>query len=240
MMPRVRSMNAYQHFSDFDKSRIVVYRDRGLSHRIIATLIVRDVMTVSRILIRWVQDGNTKRRTVSQPAITSSCENRHVIRRALMDHAATSRALSQELGSFGRQQMFARTFRRRLHQHGLSARRPWLRLHLTLHHRQEYLQWFCLQSQDVHIRVWWHHGGRTLAAYIRHRHTGPSPGVMLCDILRFSRIMHDCMMPVLYGPSFIQTMLGCCPGLYVHQISREQMVNGCRATGSSKYGTHYG
>ncbi|GFV40785.1 hypothetical protein TNCV_60181 [Trichonephila clavipes] len=63
-----------------------------------------------------------------------------------------------------------RTIRRRLQQHGLSARRPWLRLPLKLHLRQERLQWcdqrriwvpelqdvvfsgeskFCLQHQDV-------------------------------------------------------------------------------------------
>ncbi|GFT22041.1 uncharacterized protein TNCV_3271061 [Trichonephila clavipes] len=38
----------------------------------------------------------------------------HVTRIALMDRATTSRALSQELGSFARQQVFAQTVRRRL------------------------------------------------------------------------------------------------------------------------------
>ncbi|GFW82627.1 uncharacterized protein TNCV_3491991 [Trichonephila clavipes] len=94
-----------------------------------------------------------------------------------MDRAATSRALSQELGSFARQQVSARTVRRSLLQHGLSARRPWLRLLLTLHHRQESLQWFCLQHQDGRIRVRWHRGEHTLAACIWHRHTGPSLGM---------------------------------------------------------------
>ncbi|GFX69401.1 hypothetical protein TNCV_1547321 [Trichonephila clavipes] len=60
---------------------------------------------------------------------------------ALMDRAATSRTLSQELKLFSRQQVSARIFRRRLQQHEPSARRPWLRLSLTLHHRQERLQW---------------------------------------------------------------------------------------------------
>ncbi|GFX16317.1 uncharacterized protein TNCV_4705681 [Trichonephila clavipes] len=60
-------------------------------------------MTVSRIYNRWAQDGNTERRTASQrPPITSSREDRHVTCMALMDRAATSRALSQELGSFAR------------------------------------------------------------------------------------------------------------------------------------------
>ncbi|GFT01772.1 uncharacterized protein TNCV_4205781 [Trichonephila clavipes] len=58
-------------------------------------------MTVSRIWYRWVKDGNTERRTGSlRPPIISSREDRHVTRIALMDRTATSRALSQELGSF--------------------------------------------------------------------------------------------------------------------------------------------
>ncbi|GFW28287.1 hypothetical protein TNCV_4639541 [Trichonephila clavipes] len=50
---------------------------------------------------------------------------------ALMDHAATSRALSQELGSLAKQQMSSQTVRQRLQQYGFFARRPWLRLLLT-------------------------------------------------------------------------------------------------------------
>ncbi|GFU47636.1 HTH_Tnp_Tc3_2 domain-containing protein [Trichonephila clavipes] len=63
-----------------------------------------------------------------RPPITNSREDRHVTRKDLLDCAATSQALSQELGSFARQQVSARTVRRRLLQHGLSARRLPLRL----------------------------------------------------------------------------------------------------------------
>ncbi|GFV63946.1 transposable element Tcb1 transposase [Trichonephila clavipes] len=38
---------------------------------------------------------------------------------------------------------------------------------------------FCLQHQDRSIHVWLHRGKRTLTTCIRHRHTSPSPGVML-------------------------------------------------------------
>ncbi|GFU44035.1 hypothetical protein TNCV_4963481 [Trichonephila clavipes] len=41
-MPCVRSRNAYQHVSDFDKGRIVAYRDCGLSYRNIAARVLRD------------------------------------------------------------------------------------------------------------------------------------------------------------------------------------------------------
>ncbi|GFU16392.1 HTH_Tnp_Tc3_2 domain-containing protein [Trichonephila clavipes] len=63
------------------------------------------------------RDGNTERRAGSQrPPITSSREDRHATRMALMECAATSRSLSQKLGSFARQQVSARTFQRRLLQ----------------------------------------------------------------------------------------------------------------------------
>ncbi|GFY34945.1 HTH_Tnp_Tc3_2 domain-containing protein [Trichonephila clavipes] len=76
-------------------------------------------MTVNRIWNRWVQDGNMERCAGSQqPPITSSREDTHITLMALMDHAATSRALSQEWGSFARQQVSARTVQRRLLQLG--------------------------------------------------------------------------------------------------------------------------
>ncbi|GFU07343.1 transposable element Tcb1 transposase [Trichonephila clavipes] len=110
---------------------------------------------------------------------------------AFSDRAAPSRALSRELGSFARPKVSTQTVQRCLPQHGPSARGPWQRLPLTLHHRQERLQWcdqrrtwtpkcpdvifldesrFSLQHQDCRIRVWWHRGERTLAVRILHRH----------------------------------------------------------------------
>ncbi|GFX17127.1 HTH_Tnp_Tc3_2 domain-containing protein [Trichonephila clavipes] len=133
-MPRVRSKNAHQHVSDFDKGRKVerVPGLCGLSYRSIVARVCRDSMTVSRIWNRGVQDGNTERHSGSQmPSITNSREDRHITRMALMDSAATPQCLRQEFS----RQVSARIIRRRLQQLGLSARRPWLRLHLKLHHR---------------------------------------------------------------------------------------------------------
>ncbi|GFU64631.1 hypothetical protein TNCV_138801 [Trichonephila clavipes] len=59
---------------------------------------------------------------------------------ALMDHAVTTQAPNQELRSFARQQMSAQTVQRHLQQYGLLAWRSWLRLLLTLHHRQEHAE----------------------------------------------------------------------------------------------------
>ncbi|GFV41738.1 HTH_Tnp_Tc3_2 domain-containing protein [Trichonephila clavipes] len=98
-MPCVSSTNIYQHISDFDKGQIVAYRECGLSQRSIAASVGRDPMVVSRTWNRWVQNGNTERRTGSQrPFIPSSREERHVTRTPLMDRTPSSRALSQELG----------------------------------------------------------------------------------------------------------------------------------------------
>ncbi|GFS51842.1 HTH_Tnp_Tc3_2 domain-containing protein [Trichonephila clavipes] len=70
-----------------------------------------------------------ERRDGSQrPPITNSLKDRHVTLMALMNCAATSRALNQELGSFA-EQVSARTVRRRFQQHGLSVWRPWLGLY---------------------------------------------------------------------------------------------------------------
>ncbi|GFS84434.1 hypothetical protein TNCV_4606231 [Trichonephila clavipes] len=71
---------------------------------------------------QWPQDSNsqlvdhksvtmTTRLPRSFNKLKSSREDSHVTRMALMDHAAPSRALSQELGSFTRQQVSARTVR---------------------------------------------------------------------------------------------------------------------------------
>ncbi|GFY30822.1 hypothetical protein TNCV_3119821 [Trichonephila clavipes] len=79
-MPRVRSRNACQHVSDFDKGLIVAYWDCGLSYHSIAAKVLRDPtdcqqnMESNRI---WNQDSNTERRTESQqPPIAMSLNNR--------------------------------------------------------------------------------------------------------------------------------------------------------------------
>ncbi|GFY07285.1 uncharacterized protein TNCV_5084721 [Trichonephila clavipes] len=40
--------------------------------------------------------------------------------------------------------------------------------------------------QDGRIRIWWHRGERTVAACIRHRRTGPSPGVTIRDAIGYA------------------------------------------------------
>ncbi|GFX43441.1 transposable element Tcb1 transposase [Trichonephila clavipes] len=118
----------------------------------------------------------------------------------LMDRASTLQILSQAMGSLGRQQVSARTVRRRLQQHGLLARRSWLWLSWTLHYRRSIFNGvindkprrtygeisffadksrFCLQHQYGTIRVFRHLSEHILAACIRFRHTGLSSGVIV-------------------------------------------------------------
>ncbi|GFU90813.1 uncharacterized protein TNCV_5033831 [Trichonephila clavipes] len=97
---------------------------------------------------------------------------------ALLCRIATSGAMSQEWGSFVGQQVSSRTVQRRLQQHGLSARRSWLRLPLQLHQDRSH--------QDGRIHVWRYRGEHTLTACIRHRHTSPSPDVMVWGTIGYT------------------------------------------------------
>ncbi|GFW95790.1 transposable element Tcb1 transposase [Trichonephila clavipes] len=93
-----------------------------------------------------------------------------------------------------------RTIRRRLQQSRLSARRTLLGLQLTQNHRRLRHQWcderrmwaaewnevvftdesrICLQLHDGRIPVWMHRGERMLNSCVIHRHTGPSPDIMV-------------------------------------------------------------
>ncbi|GFY23879.1 HTH_Tnp_Tc3_2 domain-containing protein [Trichonephila clavipes] len=94
--------------------------------------------------------GSERRAGSQRPPITSSRKDKHVTLMALMDRAAMSSAPSQELGSFARKQVSAQTVQRRLQQHGLQTRRVWLRIRLTLHHRQERLQWWDQRRTSEH------------------------------------------------------------------------------------------
>ncbi|GFX84300.1 transposable element Tcb1 transposase [Trichonephila clavipes] len=150
--------------------QIAAYQDYGLSYSRNAARVGRDPMTVGRKWNRLVQDGNTERcARFQRPPITSSKEE-HVTRITLMDRAATSRALSQELGHL--------LDKKHLHEQFTAT---W-----NLSSESMTVATFDAASQtgafslyqDSRIYVWRHRGERTLAVCIPHRHTGLSPGVM--------------------------------------------------------------
>lgn len=200
-MPRRKHRSFFDQVSEFDRGRIVAYRDCGLSFREIGSRVGRNLTTVMRICDRWMQEGTTDRRVRSHPPrCTTSRDDRQIVRMAVTDRSATSRTLAQHIQSVTHHPVSARTIRRRLQQSGLSARRPLLCLPLTLNHRRLRRQWcderrmwtaewneivftdesrFCLQHHDGRIRVWRHRGERMLNSCVMHRHTGPAPGIMV-------------------------------------------------------------
>ena len=108
---------------------MVTYRYCSLSYCNTAARVCRDSMNTCRIWNRRVQEGHTKHCAVfQQPTITNNRESKRLAHMALMDRTAPSRAFSQEIGSYARQQVPWGTVRLRLQQQRLSARWPCLRL----------------------------------------------------------------------------------------------------------------
>ncbi|GFX66824.1 transposable element Tcb1 transposase [Trichonephila clavipes] len=174
-MPCRKQLSAFDKVSEFDRGRIVAYRDCGLSFREIGSRVGRNQTAVTRMCDRWRQEGTTDQRDRSHPPqCTTSRQDRQICLRVPFD-AVYSRA-------------------------GLSARRPLLGLPLTQIHRRlrrqrcdERRMWaakwkevvftdesrICLHHHDGRIRVWRHRGERMLNSCVMHHHTGPSLGIMV-------------------------------------------------------------
>ncbi|GFW60656.1 transposable element Tcb1 transposase [Trichonephila clavipes] len=139
---RERQRSAFDQVCEFDRGRIVAYRDCGLSFRQIGSRVGRNQSTVMRICDRWMQEGTRDRRRRSHlPQCTTSREDRHIVRIAMTDRSVTSRIVAQHIECVTHHSVSARTIRCRLQQSGLSARRPLLGLPLTQNHRRLRRQW---------------------------------------------------------------------------------------------------
>ncbi|GFX18281.1 transposable element Tcb1 transposase [Trichonephila clavipes] len=136
-MSRRKQPSAFDQVSEFDRGRIVAYRDCGLSFREIGSRVGRNQRTVMRICDRWMQEGTTDRRGQSHPPqCTILPEDRQIVHKAVTD-----RSVAQHIESVTHHSMFAGTIQRRLQQSGLSARRPLLGLPLMQNHRHLRRQW---------------------------------------------------------------------------------------------------
>ncbi|GFX40883.1 transposable element Tcb1 transposase [Trichonephila clavipes] len=208
-MSRRKYRSAFDQVSEFDRGRIVAYRERererdcGLSFRAIGSRVGRNQTTVMRICDRWMQEGTKDRRGRSHPLqCTTSREDRQIVHMEMMDSSVISRTVAQDIESVMHHSVSARTIRRRLQQSGLSARRPLLGLRLTQNHRRLRHQWcderrmwvaewsevvftdesrICLLHHDGRIRAWKHRGERMLKSCVMYRHTGPAPGIRICS-----------------------------------------------------------
>ncbi|GFX94860.1 transposable element Tcb1 transposase [Trichonephila clavipes] len=200
-MSRRKQQTAFDQISEFDRGRIVAYRDCGLSFREIDSRVGRNQTTVMRICDRWMQESTMDRRgQLHPPQCTTSREDRQIVRMAVTDRSVTSRTVAQHIESVTHHSVSARTIRQRLQQSGQSTRRPLLGLPLTQNHRCLRHQWcderrmwvaewnevvftdesrICLQHHDGQIRVWRHRGERMLNSCVMHCHTGPALGIMI-------------------------------------------------------------
>ncbi|GFY33253.1 transposable element Tc1 transposase [Trichonephila clavipes] len=229
-MSRRKQGSAFDQVSEFDRGRIVAYRDCRLSFRQIGSRITRNQTTVIRVWDRWNQEGTTDRHGRSHPLqCTISREDRQIVRRAVKDHSVSSRTVAQHIESVTYHSVSARTIRRRLQQSGLSARRPLLGLPLRQNHRRLRQQWcderrmwvaewnevvftnesrICLQHHDGRIRVWRHRGERMLNSCVMHRHTGPVSDIMVWGGIGYhSRTPLVCIACTLNSQHYISEVL---------------------------------
>ncbi|GFX17864.1 transposable element Tcb1 transposase [Trichonephila clavipes] len=175
-MSCIKQRSAFDQVSDFDRGRIVAYRECGLSFRKVGSLVGRNQTTVMRICDRWMQEGTTDRSGQSHPP-QYHFTYRQIVRMAVTDHSVTSRTVAQHIEYVTHNPVSARTIRRCLQQSSLAARCPLLGLPLKQNHRRLRRQWcderrmweaewnenvftdesrICLQHHDGRIRVWRH------------------------------------------------------------------------------------
>ncbi|GFV99123.1 transposable element Tcb1 transposase [Trichonephila clavipes] len=137
VISRRKQRSAFDQVSEFDRGRIVAYRDCGLFFREIGSRVGRNQTTVMQIWDRWMQEDTMDRRGRSHlPQCTTSREDRQIVRMAVTDRSVTSRTVAQHIESVTHHSVSARTIRCRLQQSGLSARPPLLALPLTQNHRR--------------------------------------------------------------------------------------------------------
>ncbi|GFX43300.1 transposable element Tcb1 transposase [Trichonephila clavipes] len=141
-MSRRKQRSAFDQVYEFDRERIVFYRNCGLSFREIDSRVWRNQTTVMRICDRWRQEGTMDRRgRLHPPQCTTSREDRQIVHMAVTNRSVASRTIAQNNESVTHHSVLARTIRRRLQQSGLFARRPLLALPLTQNHRRLHRQW---------------------------------------------------------------------------------------------------
>ncbi|GFX16321.1 transposable element Tcb1 transposase [Trichonephila clavipes] len=97
---RRKQRSDFDQVSEFDRGRIVAYRDCGLSFREIGSRVGRNQTTVLRVCDHWMQKGTTDRRGRSHPPqCTTSREDRQIVRMAVSDRSVTSRTVTQHIES---------------------------------------------------------------------------------------------------------------------------------------------
>ncbi|GFT31991.1 transposable element Tcb1 transposase [Trichonephila clavipes] len=166
-MSRRKQQSAFDQVSEFDRGRIVAYRDRGLSFREYGSRVGRNQIIVMRICDRWMQEDTTDQRGRWLPPQCTTSLFARTIRRRLeqsglsVRHPLLGLPLTQN--------------HRRLRRQWCVERRMWAAEGNQVVFTNE--SRLCLQHHDDLIRVWRHRGERMLNSCVTHRHTGPAPGM---------------------------------------------------------------
>ncbi|GFU86604.1 transposable element Tcb1 transposase [Trichonephila clavipes] len=114
-MSRRKQRSALDQVSQFDKGRIVAYRDCVFSFREIDSRFGRNQTTVMRICDRWIQKGATDRRGRSYPPqCTTSREDRQIERMPVTNRSVTSPTVAQYIESVTQHSVSASSIQRRL------------------------------------------------------------------------------------------------------------------------------
>ncbi|GFW48680.1 transposable element Tcb1 transposase [Trichonephila clavipes] len=168
-MSRRKQRSAFYQASEFDRGRIVAYRDCGLSFTEIGSRVGRNQTTVMQICDRWMHEGTTDRRGRSHPPQCTISLSARTIRGHLQQNGPSSR--HPLLGLPLKQN------HRCLCLQWCDERRMWTAEWNAVVFTEE--SCICLQHHDGRIRVWKHREERMLNSCVMHRHSGPAPGIMV-------------------------------------------------------------
>ncbi|GFT42453.1 transposable element Tcb1 transposase [Trichonephila clavipes] len=145
-MSRRKQRSAFDQVSEFDRGRIVVYRDCGLYFREIGSRVGRNQTNVMRMCDRWIQEGMTDQRGRSHPPQCTTSVSARTIRCGLQHSGLSARRpflvlpLTQN--------------HRCLHRQWCDERRMWVAEWNQVVFTDE--SRICLQHHDGRIIVWRH------------------------------------------------------------------------------------
>ncbi|GFU87913.1 uncharacterized protein TNCV_934971 [Trichonephila clavipes] len=105
---KIKQQSAFDQVPEFDRGRIVTYRDCRLSFRKIGCRVGRNQTTVKRIIYRWMQEATMDRHGRSHPPqCTTSRDGRQIVRMAVTDRSVTPRNIAQHIESVTQHSVFA-------------------------------------------------------------------------------------------------------------------------------------
>ncbi|GFV48581.1 transposable element Tcb2 transposase [Trichonephila clavipes] len=168
-MPRRRKGVKFEQISEFERGRIVGFREAGLSYSAVATRVQCNSSTVMRVSKQWMDEGRTARKSGSGPRnVTSAREDRRLRgRRARFPLYRIP--LRQKLRHFRLQ--WANVHR--------SWRTDWQQVVFSYEFR------FSLWHHDGRIRVRRYDGERHIPECIIERHSKRTSGVMVWGVIAY-------------------------------------------------------